>query len=147
MYKDTVWRVTMVTNKTGAGLSPILEIKELLIRLVDGVSELNHKLDSLVEFSGKIQNIQDEFLEQVSSKRFFEDSVQPVPDMMTLWSLPGALRKTIMACYKLGEATAADLSQETNRLRAVESASANQLVRLGFLNKKRDGRKVYFFVE
>ena len=134
----------MMTDETCPELLPSLDIKELLIRLIDGVGELNRKLDSLVEVSGKIQN---NFLERVSGKDFFEDSVRPAPDMMTLWSLPGALRKTVMACYKLGEATADDLSRETDRLRAVESACANQLVRLGFLNKKRDGRKVQFFVE
>ena len=136
-----------MASKTVNKSSPNLEIKELLIKLVDVVSELNHKLNSLLEFNGKMLNNQEEFLESVSSKNNLEDVVQPAPDMMTLWSLPGALRKTVMACYKLGEATADDLSEETERLRAVESACANQLVRLGFLNKKREGRKVYFFVE
>jgi len=52
-----------------------------------------------------------------------------------------------MALYKLEKATAEDLARETKRLRAVESASANQLVRMGYLKKKRQGRKVYFYIE
>ena len=40
-----------------------------------------------------------------------------------------------------------DLARETGRLRAVESSSANQLVRMGYLSKKREGRDVYFFIE
>ncbi len=144
---NTVWCVTRVASETGQKGSPTLDTKEVLMMLVDGVSELNRKLDSVVEFSGKMLNAQEEFLERVSNKSFLEDFVQPAPDMMTLLSLPGALRKTVMALYKLGEATAEDLSRETKRLRAVESASANQLVRMGFLNKKREGRKVYFYIE
>ena len=147
MCINTVWCVMRVASETGKKGSPTLDTKEVLMMLVDGVSELNRKLDSVVEFNGKMLNAQEEFLERLSNKSFLEDFVQPAPDMMTLLSLPGALRKTVMACYKLGEATAEDLSRETERLRAVESACANQLVRMGFLSKRRDGRKVYFFVE
>jgi hypothetical protein len=136
-----------MASETGKNLSPTLDVKELLVMLVDEVSKLNRKVDSVVEFSGKILKAQEESLEKVSSKSFLEDSVQPAPDMMTLLSLPGSLRRTVMACYKLGEASADDLSRETERLRAVESACANQLVRMGFLSKRREGRKVYFFVE
>jgi hypothetical protein len=136
-----------MVSETRKNVSPTLDIKELLTMLVDKVSKMNRKLESVVKFNEKILNVQEEFLERVSNKNLFEDFVQPTPDMLTLLSLPGALRKTVMACYKLGEATAVDLSRETERLRAVESACANQLVRMGFLSKRRDGRKVYFFVE
>ena len=147
MCINTVWCVMRVASEMGKKVSSTLGTKEVLMMLVDGVSELNRKLDSVVEFSGKMLKGQGEFLERLSNKSFLEDFVQPAPDMMTLLSLPGALRKTVMACYKLREATAEDLSRETERLRAVESACANQLVRMGFLSKRREGRKVYFFVE
>ena len=136
-----------MATKTGKKGSPTLDIEEVLMMLINEVSQLNRKLESVVKFNEKILNVQEEFLERVSTKNLFEDFVQPTPDILTLLSLPGALRKTVMACYKLGEATAVDLSRETERLRAVESACANQLVRMGFLSKRRDGRKVYFFVE
>jgi predicted transcriptional regulator len=58
-----------------------------------------------------------------------------------------SLRKTVLVLYKLEKATAEDLAGETKRLRAVESASANQLVRMGYLSKKREGRDVYFYIE
>jgi predicted transcriptional regulator len=61
--------------------------------------------------------------------------------------LPMSLRKTVMVLYKLEKATAEDIAKETKRLRAVESSSANQLVRLGYLKKKREGRDVYFYIE
>ena len=68
-------------------------------------------------------------------------------DVTALLSLPASLRKTVLALYKLREATAEDLSNETKRQRAVESYCANQLTRLGYLKKKRVGRKVYFYIE
>jgi DNA-binding MarR family transcriptional regulator len=52
-----------------------------------------------------------------------------------------------MVLYRLEKATADDLAKETKRLRAVESAAANQLVRMGYINKKRNGRDVYFYIE
>lgn len=70
-----------------------------------------------------------------------------MPDVTALLALPGSLRKTILALYKLKEATAEDISNETKRLRAVESACANQLVRMGYLEKKRVGRKTYFYIK
>ena len=51
-----------------------------------------------------------------------------------------------MALYQVEKATADDLARETSRLRAVESAAANELVRMGYVRKKRDGREVYFFI-
>jgi predicted transcriptional regulator len=58
-----------------------------------------------------------------------------------------SLRKTVMALYKLEKATAGEIAKETKRLRAVESAAANQLVRMGCLKKIRKGRTVYFYIE
>jgi predicted transcriptional regulator len=52
-----------------------------------------------------------------------------------------------MVLYKMEKATADEIAKETKRLRAVESAAANQLVRLGYLKKKREGRDVYFYIE
>ena len=66
---------------------------------------------------------------------------------MALLSLPSALRKTAMVLYRLEQATADELAKETKRLRAVESAAANELVRMGYIKKKRIGRDVYFYIE
>ena len=86
---------------------------------------------------------------QITALRIYmrDKTIKLDPDMLTLFSLPSALRKTVIALYKLEKATADDLSNETKRLRAVESASANQLVRMGFVSKKREGRKVYFYIK
>jgi len=68
-------------------------------------------------------------------------------DVMTLLSFPDHLRKSAMTIIKLGKAMAEDVAKETGRARAIESAYLNQLVRMGFVKKAREGRRVYFSVE
>ncbi|PVX23237.1 MAG: hypothetical protein CW691_11180 [Candidatus Bathyarchaeum sp.] len=121
-----------------------LDTKHLLVTLIGEVHKLNQKFDSVVKFSGKMLKAQEELLQRTPKHSHTGNQFKLVPDMMTLISIPSALRKTVVALYKLQEATADDLSRETKRLRAVESAAANQLLRMGFVSKKREGRKVYF---
>ena len=82
------------------------------------------------------------------------DVSQPAPglpeaslDVMTLLSMPDHLRKTAMSICRCGRATAEEISGQTTRARAVESAYLNQLVLMGYLKKERKGRKAYFFIE
>ena len=127
--------------------SPTLNIVLLLTRLVDELNRTNEKLDSMIELNVKILKIQEELLQRVSNKSHPVEEFRLEPDAMSLLSLPMSLRKTVMVLYKLEKATAEDLAKETKRLRAVESASANQLVRMGYLRKRREGREVYFYIE
>jgi ArsR family transcriptional regulator, lead/cadmium/zinc/bismuth-responsive transcriptional repressor len=68
-------------------------------------------------------------------------------DVMTLLSMPDHLRKTAMTICRAGKATAEEISEQTERARAVESAYLNQLVIMGYLKKERRGRKAYFYVD
>jgi hypothetical protein len=120
--------------------SSVPNTKFLLMELVDELRLVNQKLDSLIELNGKILRVQEE-MSRVGTELKLE------PDAMSLLSLPMSLRKTVMVLYKLEKATAEDLARETKRLRPVESAYANQLVRMGYLSKKREGRDVYFYIE
>ncbi|MCJ7631044.1 transcriptional regulator [Candidatus Bathyarchaeota archaeon] len=126
---------------------PTLKVELLLTKLVDALNLVNQKLDSLIELNEKILKTREEFLREDSGKNHFGTELKLEPDAMSLLSLPMSLRKTVMVLYKMEKATAQDLAKETKRLRAVESASANQLVRLGYLRKKREGREVYFYIE
>ena len=65
-------------------------------------------------------------------------------DVMTLLSLPDHLRTSAFTLFELKEATADEVSEITNKERAVESNYLNQLVRMGHVDKFRNGRKVYF---
>ena len=63
-----------------------------------------------------------------------------------LLRLPDSLRRTMLVMERLGEATTVDVARETGRSRSVESIHLNQLERMGYLEKYRKGRKIYFKV-
>jgi hypothetical protein len=119
----------------------------LLARLVDLFGQVNEKLDSLIALNVKILKIHERFQQKSSDEAFPRIKPHLEPDVVSLLSLPASLRKTAMVLYKLDKATAEGISKETKRLRAVESAAANQLARMGFLKKKRGGRVVYFYID
>lgn len=58
--------------------------------------------------------------------------------------LPDHLRRTFVTVAELGEADATIVSNHTGRCRAIESNYLNQLVRMGWLNKRRASRAIYF---
>jgi len=120
--------------------------KELLIEVVNALNQLNEKIDALLEFDSKILRTNEKLLEKISNETEANDELGLTPDTLSLLSLPLALRKTVMVLYRLEQATADDLAKETKRLRAVESAAANELVRMGYVKKKREGREVYFYL-
>jgi hypothetical protein len=115
----------------------------LLTTLINEVKLVNQKLDFIIN-----QNNFNKSQKPKKPQTKKQNTTFPLsPDVLSLLSLPAHLRKTIIALYKLEKATADELSTETRRLRAVESASANQLTRMGYLKKKREGHKVYFYIE
>ncbi len=123
------------------------KLEPLLGKLVEALNVINRNLESIIALNKKILKTQKELLRANLDKTLSEAPLRLEPDAMTLLSLPMSLRKTVMALYKLEKATAEEIAKETNRLRAVESSSANQLVRMGYLKKTREGRGVYFYIE
>lgn len=141
-------------NNTKKGMVKIVKEKsspqvDLYLKLIDEFRECNRKIDSVVKLNERILSMQMEILRLLNKKIESSYSEEPgeLLDVKALLSLPASLRKTMLALYKLREATAEDLSNETKRLRAVESDCANQLTRMGYLKKKRVGRNVYFYIE
>ena len=131
------------------------ETKELLAALFDEFKRMNEKLDLIVETNTKLLRTQSELHQTVAKfngdqKRATKEinkETKLEPDTIALLSLPASLRKTAIALYKFDEATADDLANETKRLRGVESNTANQLARMGYIKKRREGRKVFFYIE
>jgi hypothetical protein len=101
----------------------------LLINIIEQLRLINSKLDIVLE---KAPN-NSEPMKEI--------------DIMTLLDLPKSHRKTVMALYKLKKATASQIATETGRLRAFESSIANDLVRLGYLQKNRNGHETIFTIE
>ena len=123
-----------------------VNLNSLVALLIDQFNQMNDKLDVIVDLNQRLLKLQANGQRSTMDKgKTFDGKKQP--DALTLISLPASLRKTVMTLYQLEKATAEELAKETNRMRAVESAAANQLVRLGYIKKKREGRDVYFYIE
>ena len=107
----------------------------ILEKIKENLERLNEKMEVIIELQ----------------KHDRKDAQQPLSDapldVMTLLSMPDHLRKTAMTVCRSGRATAEEISQQTSRARAVESAYLNQLVLMGHLKKERQGRKAYFYAD
>ena len=108
----------------------------VLEKIRDNLERLNDKMEVMIELQ----------------KHGRKDELHPLStdaplDVMTLLSMPDHLRKTAMTICRCGRATAEEISQQTTRARAVESAYLNQLVIMGYLKKERKGRKAYFYAD
>ncbi len=86
----------------------------------------------------KILEVLEKIEKKMDGKR--EVSIDP----FVLLELPDNLRETIMALIKLRSATASEVAKITGRGRAIESHYLNTLVRMGYIKKKRVGRRVIY---
>ncbi len=112
----------------------------ILEKIEESLEKLNDKIEIMIEIQ---KNSNGNPNNQKTSLALPDASL----DVMTLLSMPDHLRKTAMTICRLTKATAEEISDQTKRARAVESAYLNQLVIMGYLKKERNGRKAYFFIE
>jgi SMC interacting uncharacterized protein involved in chromosome segregation len=108
----------------------------MLEKIEESLEKLNDKIEIMIE-------IQKNSSSQKAPLTLPDASL----DVMTLLSMPDHLRKTAMSICRCNRATAEEISEQTKRARAVESAYLNQLVFMGYLKKERKGRKAYFFID
>jgi hypothetical protein len=99
---------------------------------------------SLEEMVGLQREILRRFEGREASKRGGEETSSL--DVAMLLKLPDHLRKTVMVLSKLIEARADEVAKITTRARAIESGYLNQLVRLGYVAKKRKKHQIYFTI-
>lgn len=120
-----------MSDQEVAGKRPL----QVLERIRENLERLNDKIEVMIEL-------------QKHDGREIGQPLSDAPlDVMTLLSMPDHLRKTAMTLCRMGRATADEISGQTKRARAVESAYLNQLVIMGYLKKERNGRKAYFYVD
>jgi hypothetical protein len=110
----------------------------LLTKIVKLLESINTKLELLTLQNAKL-------LETSCTTKKPAHGTQA--DIMTLLNLPSSVRKTALALLECDKATAQELALKTGRSRPVESDCANQLVRMGFVMKKREGMGMYFFID
>ncbi len=98
------------------------------------------RLDRIFEELLDIRHRLDDIERMFSSQR-----PQPlnVSESMLL-SLPDNLRKTYLIVASEGESSATRVSDLTGRSRAIESSYLNQLVRMGWLTKRRNSKTLHF---
>jgi len=115
--------------------SQSLEEKHLqtLIRISENLERLNEKMEVMIEL-------------QSQGRKDFQSPMETPVDAAILLSLPDYLRKTFTEVCKRNNMTATEVAQQTKRARAVESSYLNRLVVMGYLKKKKDGRKTYFYI-
>ena len=111
----------------------------ILEKIEESLEKLNDKMEIMIE----IQKSGNGYNNQKTALSLPDASL----DVMTLLSMPDHLRKTAMTICRCVKATAEEISEQTKRARAVESAYLNQLVIMGYLKKERKGRKAYFFID
>lgn len=117
------------------------EALRLLKQIREDLKRLNEKVDLILEGQRKQgAPIGSEHMQVLESQK-------PPLDVASLLSLTDHLRKTAMAMVELQKATAEMVAEKTGRRRATESDCLNQLVRMGYLKKKREGLKVFFYIE
>ncbi len=110
----------------------------ILEKIEDSLEKLNEKMEVMIEIQKNTNG---------GSPKAAPTLPDASLDVMTLLSMPDHLRKTAMTICRCGRATAEEISEQTTRARAVESAYLNQLVIMGYLKKERKGRKAYFYVD
>ena len=123
-------RGTKLNTEEALGKKPL----HVLEKIKENLERLNDKMEVMIE------------LQRHNKKDALPFSDAPL-DVMTLLSMPDHLRKTAMTICRCGRATAEEISEQTKRARAVESAYLNQLVIMGYLKKERKGRKAYFYAD
>ena len=119
-----------MNNEEALGRKPL----HVLEKIRENLERLNDKMEVMIE------------LQKHGRKDIQPFSDTPL-DVMTLLSMPDHLRKTAMTICRCERATAEEISEQTTRARAVESAYLNQLVIMGYLKKERKGRKAYFYAD
>jgi hypothetical protein len=110
----------------------------ILEKIEESLEKLNDKIEVMIEIQKNNGGSNPKTMPQLPDASL---------DVMTLLSMPDHLRKTAMTICRCGRATAEEISVQTTRARAVESAYLNQLVIMGYLKKERKGRKAYFFID
>ena len=68
-------------------------------------------------------------------------------ELETMLRLPDAIRRTYQAMLELENASAGEVAEKTGRARAYESMRLNQLVTMGLLTKRYQGKRVIFVKE
>lgn len=98
---------------------------------------LEHLYEELIKIRQRLTDIE----------RAVSETRQPIRvEESVLLRLPDNLRRSYLTVATLEKADAYDVSAKTGRSRAIESFYLNQLERMGWLEKRRERKSVFFTV-
>ncbi len=123
----------------------ISQIEDLLDRAIREIRP--EERERLREIAGKARaalTLDRAIQEILEALRRIEGKIDRIAAPARAAALPDRLRRTMMTLIELGEASASQVAEKTGRTRVAESAALNELVRLGFVGKRKVGRTVYF---
>jgi ArsR family transcriptional regulator, lead/cadmium/zinc/bismuth-responsive transcriptional repressor len=101
-----------------------------IYKILQEIVKLNYKVDALQK---QLNNL--------------TSNTKAVPVKNEWTSLPDHLRQTMTSLSLINNpASAQDVSVNSGKCRAMESSYLNQLVRLGYINKKRESKTVIFSI-
>ena len=97
----------------------------------------------------QLQKLEDRLASLESRVSSMESQFSPViEDKMALFlTVPDTIRKSLFAVSQLEKCTAEDVSEITGRHRSIENKYLNELVRSGWLEKKREGKKMHYYLK
>lgn len=107
----------------------LTQIVERLIKLEEALQHVKQRVDQL------------ETSQPILRSRQVESTMIQELDLM---NLPDNLRRTMIAVVNLKEATPEEVAEVTNRTRGLENIYLNQLEMLGYIEKTKKGRRVYY---
>ncbi|MCG7849646.1 MAG: hypothetical protein MIO93_10770, partial [ANME-2 cluster archaeon] len=97
--------------------------------MIDFLNDLTDRLEAI---ESRISNIESRFNPVIEDK------------MALFLTVPDTIRKSLFAVSQLGNCNADEVSEVTKRHRSIENKYLNELVRSGWLQKKRNGKKIYY---
>ena len=106
-------------------------------------------LKSLQRIELLLQNASHQSIDQAESSEEKSESFLDVMEILNIVSeIDSNLVPTIKAILsKGGQSSAQDIALITNRSRSRENQHLNHLVELGYVQKKRDGREIIFYLK
>ena len=112
---------------------------ELLVEILNSL----HRIEAL------LQNTTQKESDQLEPNEEKNESFLDVMEILNIVSeIDSNLVPTIKAILsKGGQSSAQDIAQITNRSRSRENQHLNHLVELGYVQKKRDGREIIFYLK
>ena len=111
-------------------------------RLLDLTFERIRKLEEAIQhLRERVEQLENKQTQRSGTD--YELTKQEI-DEIDLMNLPTSLRRTMIAVVKLKEGTPEEVSELTKRTRGLENLYLNHLEMLGYVEKSKKGRRVYY---